>query len=454
MSQKNSIDAESKKKARDDALEFLETLKISDDPNAQNNEAAHNNEDAAAHQDNSASSGKDEDPKSMLKFIDDLTESAKRTNSLPDNGSGETKNGDSANSGVTSNNSSSWSWGGLWGQATALVEQNQQLKSGIGKLKESLDHVRNTEASRSIESRVKTFVNQENISKFSGDLKRSLDTVIDTLAPPIQEHEVFSIHLVDNVGDENIESVVYRTMDSVFDFHGTGEINVKSAAVEMKEAPEMKTTRGDTFTLPKGFDGGYGAAVSAIQFIQNARKSNAKETKSSSAVDTTDPKDGEKLQDTARSTSPLFYRAQKTELFVAVQPFSVIPIEDQGFMSLCVVLRDPSRNITLRTFSQMLPLSCWAKPHDQIVAVDIDSSLGSAVNMKSDSIIQRMQEMNEECLYEAVMLAVKSLSNEYLTSRPSSVERNGAAAVAVTATPSSTAAGNNDVISRPLPQAD
>ncbi|KAJ1904299.1 hypothetical protein LPJ81_002572, partial [Coemansia sp. IMI 209127] len=390
MSPKNSIDAESKKKARDDALEFLETLEISDEPKtdkASTTESEGNERAGGQAKDSSSRAAGDEDPKSMLKFIDDLTESAKRGSASPEGTDEEAKEAGTANNEPTpAADSGGWSWGGLWGQATALVEQNEQLKSGLGKLKESIDTVRNTETSRNLESRVKTFVNQENIHRFGGDLKRSLDTVIDTIAPPIQEHEVFSIHLVDNVSDSSVESVVYRTMDAVFDFHGAGEINLKSAAEQMKEAPEMLTKRGDTFTLPKGFDGGYGAAVSAIQFIQNTEKSKAKERASANAkrnggdgsADASGNPSPEKDLGKDRNQSPLFYRAHKTELFLAIQPFSVIPIEDQGFLGLCVVLRDAQRNLTLRTFSQMLPLSCWAKPHDQIVAVDIDASLGSA----------------------------------------------------------------------------
>ncbi|KAJ2507645.1 hypothetical protein GGI11_006295 [Coemansia sp. RSA 2049] len=435
MTPKNSIDAENKKKARDDALEFLETLKISDGANSDNGGASKDaNDEEVGSQDKGPSARADEDPKSMLKFIDDLTESAKRGSAASEEGDSDARKGDTAKGDDVSATGGGWSWGGLWGQAAALVEQNEQFKSGLGKLKESFDNVRNTEASKSLESRVKTFVSQESINRLGGDLKRSLDTVIDTIAPPIQEHEAFSIHLVDNVSDSNIESVVYRTMDAVFDFHDAGEINVKSAAEQMREAPEMQTKRGDTFTLPKGFDGGYGAAMSAIQFIQNTEKITAKEragvsAKSSSSANANgdastgegslpgEETDGLKRSQ-ERSPSPLFYRAHKTELFLAVQPFSVIPIEDQGFLGLCVVLRDAQRNITLRTFSQMLPLSCWAKPHDQIVAVDIDASLGSAVNMRTDSVVQRKQEMNEECLYEAVMLGVKTLCNEYLTTRP------------------------------------
>ncbi|KAJ1933304.1 hypothetical protein GGF37_006775 [Kickxella alabastrina] len=135
-----------------------------------------------------------------------------------------------------------------------------------------------------------------------------------------------------------------------------------------------------------------------------------------------------------RPESPMFFRAQKTELLLAIQPFSVMPIEDQGFLSLCVVLRDPARDLTLRTFSQMLPLNCWAQPRDQIVDIDIDGALGSTVNMKSDSVVQRRQEMNEGCLYESVMLAVKTLSNEYLTTRPSLPASTSAADLPVSAT--------------------
>ncbi|KAJ1883488.1 hypothetical protein H4R99_000803 [Coemansia sp. RSA 1722] len=411
MSAKNSVEIGNKKKARDDALQFLETLEITDDATeAQGSENAGSKDaDAASKVESGAGAASPEltekgkeDPKSMLKFIDDLTESAKRSTSPPANE--DAKQTAQASGG-------GWSWGGIWGQATALVEQNAQLKSGLGKLKESIDQVRNTETSKALGSRVKTFVNQENISKLGGELKRGLDTVIDTIAPPIEEHEVFNVRLINNIQDDNLESAVYRTMDGVFDFHGLGEINVKSASKELEDAPEMQTKRGDTFTLPKGFDGGYGAAITAIQYVQHAVKS---QNQSKAQAGGSGPETVQR----GRPESPLFLRTKKTELYLAVQPFSAMPIEDQGYLSLCVILRDPSRDMTLRTFSQMLPLSCWAQPRDQIVDVDVDGALGSSVNLKSDSIVQRRQEMNEGCLYESVMLAVKTLSNEYLTTRP------------------------------------
>ncbi|KAJ2796031.1 hypothetical protein H4S07_006330, partial [Coemansia furcata] len=331
--------SDDKKKARDDALQFLETLEINEDEETPNSQAAEATVSSAevANAEEGVSDEK-KDPKSMLKFIDDLTESAKRSGSPPaDTNVAEPQATVAAADGAPGN---SWSWGGIWGQAAALVEQNSQLKSGLGKIKESIEQVRQTETSKAIGSRVKTLVNQENFAKLSGDLKRSLDTVIDSIAPPIQEHEVFNVHLANNIRDEDIEGVVYRTMDAVFDFHGCGEINVKSASQQLSEAPEMQTKRGDTFTLPKGFDGGYGAAVTAIQYIQHATEAGSKaKTPSPEAENSSQPRAG----------SPLFNRAHKTELLVAIQPFSVIPIEDQGFLGLCVVLRDVSRGITLRT---------------------------------------------------------------------------------------------------------
>ncbi|KAJ2757969.1 hypothetical protein H4S06_002919, partial [Coemansia sp. BCRC 34490] len=190
MSPKNSIDAENKKKARDDALEFLETLKISDGANSDNGGASKDaNDEEVGSQDKGPSARADEDPKSMLKFIDDLTESAKRGSAASEEGDSDARKGDTVKGDDVSATGGGWSWGGLWGQAAALVEQNEQFKSGLGKLKESFDNVRNTEASKSLESRVKTFVSQESINRLGGDLKRSLDTVIDTIAPPIQEHE-------------------------------------------------------------------------------------------------------------------------------------------------------------------------------------------------------------------------------------------------------------------------
>ncbi|PIA14312.1 hypothetical protein COEREDRAFT_82833 [Coemansia reversa NRRL 1564] len=434
MSSKPNSEADSKKKARDDALQFLETLEINDEENAQGDEVPKPKDavsaDSASKGDTSSTS-ENKDAKGMLRFIDDLTESAKRSTS-PSAGedAGADKDTqattDLSQSKQTDAGSGGWSWGGIWGQAAALVEHNAQLKSGLGRLKDSLEHVRNTDTSRNIESRMRTLVNQENISKFGGEFKRSLDTVIDTIAPPIQEHEVFNVHLVSSFSDANVESVVYRTMDAVFDFHECGAINVKSVSAALSETPEMQTRRGDTFTLPKGFDGGYGAAVTAVQFVQNMVKAQVAEASKREQAQRAESGTEDVAEARHSSSSPLFYRAHKTELVLAIQPFSTIPIEDQDFLSLCVVLRDQSRDLTLRTFSQMLPLSCWAQPHDQIVAVDVDASLGTAVNMRADSAVQRKQQMNEECLYEAVMLAVKSLANEYLATRRPAATEEGA----------------------------
>ncbi|KAJ1864297.1 hypothetical protein LPJ78_003456 [Coemansia sp. RSA 989] len=402
--------SEEAKRARDAALEFLNEL-------GDGEEASSKLEDASKDAEAAATAESNKDAQGMLKFIDDLTESAKRSTSPA-----SVENKDALEQPAQTADSGGWSWGGIWGQAAALVEHNAQLKSGLGRLKSSIEHVRNTEASKSIESRVRTIVNQENITKLSGDFKRQLDTVIDTIAPPIPDHEVFSVHLVSSMQDSSLENAIYRTMDRVFDFHGCGAVNIKSASQALAEAPEMQVKRGDTFTLPKGFDGGYGAAVTAVQYIQNTLKMQAREREDrQKAAESADKKTDDGTND-KRSESPMFYRAHKTELLLAIQPFSAIPMEDQGFLGLCVVLRDPSRNVTLRTFSQMLPLSCWAQPHDQIVAVDVDASLGSSVNMRADDAVQRKQEMNEECLHEAVMLAVKAVANEYLASRPAAAK--------------------------------
>ncbi|KAJ2815246.1 hypothetical protein IWW50_006884, partial [Coemansia erecta] len=186
MPPRTSEDADpNKKKARDAALEFLNEL--GEDNEGALEESASKAEDASANADNS------KDAKGMLKFIDDLTESAKRSTSpAADNSSNAHSPAAQPAAPAQASGEGGWSWGGIWGQAAALVEQNSQLKSGLGKLKNSIDHVRNTEASKHLESRVRTLVNQENITKLSGDFKRSLDTVMDTIAPPIPEHEVFN----------------------------------------------------------------------------------------------------------------------------------------------------------------------------------------------------------------------------------------------------------------------
>ncbi|KAJ1962493.1 hypothetical protein GGI12_002623, partial [Dipsacomyces acuminosporus] len=120
--------AEAKKKARDDALQFLETLDINDDEAAGNDEALDSKADApeaaaAAAPADSTSAGGDgkKDPKSMLKFIDDLTESAKRSVSPGnDEADNSAATADSSAVAAARPSSNSWSWGGIWGQATAL----------------------------------------------------------------------------------------------------------------------------------------------------------------------------------------------------------------------------------------------------------------------------------------------------------------------------------------------
>ncbi|KAJ2884042.1 hypothetical protein GGI21_001415, partial [Coemansia aciculifera] len=93
MPPKSKAEADSKKKARDDALQFLETLEINDGeeeaPNSQPAEAIVSPTEAANADSGGGGSDEKKDPKSMLKFIDDLTESAKRSASPPANSATE-----------------------------------------------------------------------------------------------------------------------------------------------------------------------------------------------------------------------------------------------------------------------------------------------------------------------------------------------------------------------------
>ncbi|KAJ1672432.1 hypothetical protein EV182_007191, partial [Spiromyces aspiralis] len=242
-------------KARDDVLQFLDTLELTDQPPQQQQQQEAVGGDRAAQTVNSppsaspapaSNSGRDSaaavggdsgeqprreraDPKEVLNFLDKITENARKsTSSGRDAAAGALQQAEtSPQKSSGSDSSSAWSWGNIWGQATALVEQN----TAFTKIKSSIDTLSSEEGRKRLESQVRGFVADKDkaqfINKLGGDIKKSLGTVMEHLAPPIPEHTLFEIYVVSNLdATDGVRPWVNRTLGSVADYFEAGEVKV------------------------------------------------------------------------------------------------------------------------------------------------------------------------------------------------------------------------------------
>ncbi|KAL0090272.1 hypothetical protein J3Q64DRAFT_1403988 [Phycomyces blakesleeanus] len=119
------------------------------------------------------------------------------------------------------------SWGNsLWTQASAAVKTTtEQINQTIA----------NESAAKLLEDRMKHLqglVNKENIEKLGTGLRnltvQSMNTFLETVAPPISEHELVEVWLSHDMnGYEGMESLVYRSFARVMENTETGQVVVR-----------------------------------------------------------------------------------------------------------------------------------------------------------------------------------------------------------------------------------
>ncbi|KAG0052906.1 hypothetical protein BGZ83_001991 [Gryganskiella cystojenkinii] len=316
-----------------------------------------------------------QDEQDVLDFLDEITQSAA---SSDNKATPPTSGGNAQKSSIYDSNSalpsrylqqqqqqhapqqvdsrSSW-LGSLWSSASEAVKTTQTA------VQSSVKATMESQAGKSLEERVKGFVNAENIGKIGNDLKSltlsSMTTVLDVIAPPIAEHEVVEIWLAhDMVGYVGVEALVYRAFSKVMEQTEGGDVIVHQGAGTQSEdvAPEDRQLNACE---------GYEQAVKLAKAnIEHLLKSHY---------------DAEKHQANARNPNT---NASTCPVFMAIQPcrvprhgYNASRPEDQAanakimekdmFLSYVIVLHDPTHKLEFESVSQSLPAHWLMIPYEE-----------------------------------------------------------------------------------------
>ncbi|KAI9025016.1 hypothetical protein CLU79DRAFT_93838 [Phycomyces nitens] len=269
------------------------------------------------------------------------------------------------------------SWGNtLWTQASAAVKTTTEQINRT---------VVNESTAKLLEDRVKHLqglVNKENIEKLGTGLRnltvQSVNTFLETVAPPISEHELVEVWLSHDMnGYEGMESLVYRAFARVMENTETGQVVVRKGGNREGGKPT-----GNVATDLNMCEGALEGTKLAKANIDNLIKLHY--TAPEAKTDYT-PQQG---------AVPVI----NCPVFMAIQPVKhSVPLfdeEDTDKQQLVYVLLlvDPTHNIKFKTYSQSIPLS-WL------------------------DIVYEENEWVEEKLTEVVQAAVITIAQDYVWTR-------------------------------------
>ncbi|PWA03700.1 hypothetical protein BB558_000118 [Smittium angustum] len=408
-----------------------------------------------AHGDNITSISRKESDKVMA-FIDEITKEAEEKTEITSK-SNELER--IQREGRQEESSNKWSWGGLWGQAASVIADNSEpLKSGLSKfVGESISVVQNeiSKTAKAFDNSsenvkqdndgmtidestgqpiMRDFVSKANFKKFGSNIRKTFETVIDTIAPPIGSNN-YTKTMIKFVNNVQAVALGPQFVDQIFndleDFY-SDSLFVKNDFYAMDlthyidEFDGLKSVVGDLDSLPSGYDAGYSAACSLLQLVQQMEIQNERDNNQDKLLE--DEKSSE--------VEPEKEGHKENVVFVVAQPFLaefVSPqLEKSGNKKLCIcVLLDFSSfkdqikgndgkinvddvsNIKIETFSQMLPVDVWKKWEDDNGKKNESEGNKNEESNKVDT--NHLNAINEECLMETLMLAIKVVGNEYIT---------------------------------------
>ncbi|OAD76314.1 hypothetical protein PHYBLDRAFT_132343 [Phycomyces blakesleeanus NRRL 1555(-)] len=270
------------------------------------------------------------------------------------------------------------SWGNsLWTQASAAVKTTtEQINQTIA----------NESAAKLLEDRMKHLqglVNKENIEKLGTGLRnltvQSMNTFLETVAPPISEHELVEVWLSHDMnGYEGMESLVYRSFARVMENTETGQVVVRKGGNKGESNKSTGNVANDLNMCEGALEGTKLAKANIDNLI--------------------------KLHYTAPEEKTDYIPQQgavpviNCPVFMAIQPVKhSVPLFDEDDtekqqLVYVLLLVDPTHNLKFKTYSQSIPLS-WLE------------------------IAYEENEWVEEKLTEVVQAAVITLAQDYVWTR-------------------------------------
>ncbi|KAI7869280.1 maintenance of telomere capping protein 1 [Spinellus fusiger] len=227
------------------------------------------------------------------------------------------------------------SWGNsLWTQASAAVKTTtEQINLTVA-----------TDSAKLLEDRVKKIqglVNKENIEKLGSGLRtltvQSMNTLMETIAPPISEHELVEIWLSPTASDiDGVESLVHRAFSRVMEHTETGQVVVH------REQAERETVSNSSMVhrlkICEGAVEGTKMAKASIDQLIQSHYTPAEPTDKPTAV-------------------------ISCPVFMSIQPIKhSVPVLDEEDtethqLMFAILLVDPTHHLQFKTYSQSIPLS-------------------------------------------------------------------------------------------------
>jgi ribosomal protein S28E/S33 len=210
------------------------------------------------------------------------------------------------------------------------------------------------------------------------NLKNITTSIIETVAPPISEHEVVEVWLsYDMVGYTGLEGLVYRAFARVMENTESGQVVVRN--------PEEKKIEDPTYRELNMCDSLVDGTKLARANIDHLIKTHYQPVQKSGTAYTPDA-----------GAIPVIH----CPVFMAIQPvkMAMIPIDDKDEethqLSFILLLVDPSNTLKFKTYSQVLPLSWLDIPYEE-------------------------NEWVEDKMTEILQMSVTSIAHDYVWTRMS-----------------------------------
>ncbi|KAI8096237.1 maintenance of telomere capping protein 1 [Halteromyces radiatus] len=241
------------------------------------------------------------------------------------------------------NTSGSWmSWGNsLLAQASAAVKTTTDQINRT---------VQSTESKHLLEDRVKhlqTLVNKDTIEKLGSNLRQLTTQILETVAPPISEHELVEIWLShDMVGYSGVEALVYRAFARVMEQTESGQVIVRKG---MDNSHDNDDEAPRDLNMCEGVVEGTKLAKASVDHLIKLHYTRPEPTT------TYTPKEG---------AVPVI----NCPVFMVIQPVKSSFSNDKSIPSqlvYAVVLEDPTNQLSFQTYSQSIPLAWLDIPYEE-----------------------------------------------------------------------------------------
>ncbi|CAO3629824.1 unnamed protein product [Cunninghamella echinulata] len=208
--------------------------------------------------------------------------------------------------------------------------------------------VQSAESKHLLEDCVKhlqSLVNKDTIEKLGSNLRQLTTQILETVAPPISEHELVEIWLShDMMGYSGVEALVYRAFARVMEQTESGQVIVRKGIEDDK-----KDDADRDLNMCEGMLEGIKLAKANVDHLIKLHY-----TKPESST-TYDPQSG---------SVPVI----NCPVFMVIQPVKY-SISNDGTIPYqlvyAIVLEDPTNQLSFQTYSQSIPLSWLDIPYEE-----------------------------------------------------------------------------------------